>query len=672
MMKNIYKYLFVCLIMFVILAGRSLAADPMAKYADIPIPKKLGKIPRIKCPLYVMEYHMWYRSPFGANSPKGYIHWPDRELIDTETAGPDWVRRMSSIGYPLPGMYNSPDPGIIRWQLQTAKNAGIDGLFVQLFPDRYEGTLLGGSHIFKEMLDIAAEVGVKLSINDEVLFRRGWNAQKPDVFAKRAGDFIKKFGKHPAFLRIKGMPVYTFQYWGGTTFLKKKLNNVDFLGRVMRGAEKIAGEPIFWIPGQGYDPKIFAMPEPKGFKMFSNNFFMGRKSNMVPVTREFNWGKLDKRLSEFQKIKQKTPDKFLGMWGYPGFDCTTKFGARRTVVVGNSRREGRSLVELLRRYVKAKPDFIMLTSWNDWQENTAYEPGMAYDSYNGDPYLYCRILAASKGKKFIPAPLPPKESIDPLMLQPLYGIDRIPPQITSCYYRPTEPSLTVSVADSASPVKRASVALRGDAYLEIKSGKLIEHGMKPVKLAKNNLSNEGLVLYPRKEITITLDNKTLEGKKQEAFLGLEFNDNAKGRLYVKYSCDPEFLDYRKYDFNTHTVMAYIRLDNKGKQQLAVRMLRAFDFKSKYKNIRLTYAPDRGVKNPGTVSIKRLDFFRDARSAVDGLEISNAAEDSQVKSYYFKTPALNLEDRLPIVYLFAEDSKGNISAPVAVKTADMLR
>ncbi len=672
-MKNIYKYLFACLIIFVVLAGKSFAADPMAKYANIPIPKKLGAIPSIKCPLYVMEYHIWYRSPFGTNSPGGFVHWPDSEVVETETAGLDWVRRMNSIGYPLPGIYNATDPGIIRWQLQTASNAGIDGLFIQLFSDRFEGTKLGGTSTFQIMLNTASETGVKLGVNDEINFRMGWNAQKPDVFAKRAGDFIKKFASHPAYLRIKGMPVYSFQYWGGSRFKGKeveKLSRVEYLGHIMRGAEKIAGEPIFWIIYTAFDPKIYAMPEPKGFVITANSNFIKGATKLVPVTRELNWQSLKQRISPLRVAKKKSPDKFIGLWGYSGFDNTTKY-VNHPRVAGFSRREGRSLVELLRMYVKEKPDFILLSSWNDWQENTALEPGMAYDGYNGDPYLYCRILAAAKGKKFIPATLPAKEAIDPLMLQPLYGIDRIAPKIISCYYRPTEPSLTVSVADSASPVKRASVALRGDAYLKVKSGKLIKRGMKPLKLAKNNLSNDALVLYPRKEITITLDNKTLKGEKQEAFLGLEFTGNGKGWIIIKYTSNPPFIDYRKYDFNTHQFQARIRLDAKG-QQVAVRMLRAFDFKTKYKNIRLTYVPDRGVKNPGTLNIKRLDFFRDARSAVDGLEVSNAAEDSQVKSYYFKTPALNLEDKLPIVYVFAEDKKGNRSAPVAVKTADMLR
>jgi len=650
------------------------AASPMAKYADIPLPKELGEIPQIKCPLYVMEYHIWYRAPFGVNSPGGYVHWPDREVIETETAGPDWVRRMNSIGYPLPGIYNAIDPGIIRWQLQTAANAGIDGLFVQMFPDRFEGTKLGGEETFEKMLDIASESGIKLGVNDEINFRIGWNAQKPDAFAKRAGDFVKKHGKHPAFLRINGMPVYSFQYWGGSRFKGKEveaLTRVEYLGQIMRGAEEIAGEPIFWITYTAFSPEIYAMLEAKGFVITANSNFIKGETKLKPVTRVLDWQGLTERCSPYKRATQQAPDKFVGLWGYPGFDSTSKH-PNNPRVSGFSRRGGKSLVELLRMYVKEEPDFIMLSSWNDWQENTALEPGMAYDGYNGDPYLYCRILAATKGKTFVPAPLPPKESIDPLMLQPLYGIDRIPPKVVSSYFRPTEPSLVVTVADSASPVKRASVALRGDAYLKVEGGKLVEHGMKPVDLAEDNLTDEGLVLQPRKKLTITLDNDVLQGEKQEAFLGLEFTGDAKGRLYITYSSNPAFLDYREYDFNTHQIFAYINLDNGGEQKTAVRMLRSFDFKTRYKNIRLEYVPDRDVKEPGTVRISKLDFFRDASSAAEGLEISNAAEDSQVKTYYFKTPALDLDARLPTVYVFAEDKKGNRSAPVAVKTAEALR
>ncbi len=55
----------------------------------------------------------------------------------------------------------------------------------------------------------------------------------------------------------------------------------------------------------------------------------------------------------------------------------------------------------------------------------------ASDPAGSDPYRYCRLLATAKGHVFEPPPLPPKEAVDPLRWQALYGLDATPPLLKS-------------------------------------------------------------------------------------------------------------------------------------------------------------------------------------------------------------------------------------------------
>ena len=48
------------------------AAEHQFPQADL---SKLGNIPTIDTPFYIMEYHIWHKSPFGQESPDGYVHW---------------------------------------------------------------------------------------------------------------------------------------------------------------------------------------------------------------------------------------------------------------------------------------------------------------------------------------------------------------------------------------------------------------------------------------------------------------------------------------------------------------------------------------------------------------------------------------------------------------------
>jgi hypothetical protein len=83
--------------------------------------------------------------------------------------------------------------------------------------------------------------------------------------------------------------------------------------------------------------------------------------------------------------------------------------------------DGMFYIDSLRRAAELKPDFLVISQWNDFEESGFIEPAWDYDGWNGDPYRYCRITAAAMNKSFKPAQLPKREELDPWMRRKLFG-----------------------------------------------------------------------------------------------------------------------------------------------------------------------------------------------------------------------------------------------------------
>ncbi len=456
--------------------------------ADEKLPANLLPIPRLECPLYVMGYHISYRSPFGRQPNPGYRHWGDTELADTQTADADWMRQIRSVAYPLLGLYDSEERKIIRWQLRCARQAGIDGMFVQLFPDR-AGTAFNEAQIFQTILDVAAEEGVKVACYDEVMSRRDSSAQQPKAMAARASTFLRRFGSHRAYLKINGRAAYAFQF-------NNPFMNDEALASMLREAETRAEQRPFWIIHANSAPPIFAERDLGAFVVAANSGFSRPGSHLAG-------------------------NKY-GLWGSPTSSNAVQGEGKAD---GHSRNEGKTLVDLLRKYSAAKPDFIMLSSWNDWLRSTAIEPGARFEeppSSSIDPYLYCRILAEAKGRAFSPPPLPPKESVDPLRWQSLYGVDRTPPQLVSA--KVTGGKVHAIFRDSGHEVAGAMLAEKGDAEISFADVKPVANGLKVD-------GSPRLTGSSRTEFTLA---KT-EGKIEDCFVAVEFKDEGQGTLEIDYS-----------------------------------------------------------------------------------------------------------------------------------------
>ncbi|MDR3708552.1 MAG: hypothetical protein P4L33_09635 [Capsulimonadaceae bacterium] len=620
--------------------GAKPLAARQAEFATRPLPAALSPIPRIACPLYIMEYHIWWRSPYGHSGRAGYIHWDIADDVDTAHGNALWMRRTHHVGYPAAGLYNSEEEGIIRWQLQCMKNAGVDGVFVQLFPDWVNGNNFVCDKIFERVLRIAGEVGIKVGVHDEVQFRDKRPAQRPEQFSKRAGDLLKKYGSDPSFLRINGRPAYAFQFWSN---FEGRMTN-EQLAQTLDAAEKIAGQPICWMPFHASSPSLYALPEVRGAVMTANSLFIKRKvTSFYPADESLDWAGFDKWLAPYQKVLADFPDKAIGLWGYAGFNDSPRCNANGFNWM--PRRGGKTLVELLRRYVSETPRFILLSSWNDWDENTALEPGLQFDGYAGDPYLYCRILAATKGKQFVPPALPPKEAVDPWIWQPLFGIDRTPPELAAGEIgsKAAAPNIGLRVRAQGSQSVRIVIDSTATPLLGAPADSIVQ-------------------IVPGQAKTIDLpDTVTALGDKP-VYAALVFSASSAGTLTIRYPTPRPYVpDKEGYDEIRRDQIneAVVAVRGPCPQAGAIRLLREFSSTTPSGKITLTWNPSVRTGEIQPLVVRSVDLLHDgaARKTIARIAVGEG-KDGDAAQIPWPADAMG-----NVLYLRAIDEAGNQSAPV---------
>lgn len=409
-------------------AGATLAATPgethLKQYRNgIPGDKTVAAAAKlnIQVPVMCREWHLWWGAPYGSepHMPR-WQHWKGQSkfrqfdpatTIEQTIPGSSWRRWLNCTGYPLIGPYDSGQSDIIRWQLETARNAGIECLHIHLWPSLWDdGADQTPLPIFETILDTAAKMNYPVAVHDEIMFRRPpiTKAQNLENCIRRTTNLLKRYGKHPGWYKIDGMPVIYFQNWSG--WMKP-----DDLAVYLAKVEAATSTPVYWMVEQGGSDAVFKIPQIKAVLSHNNSWFLHVAPFGLPP---HPWDKLQSAMQKSANLARKYGKK-LGILVYTRFnDNNDRNQPGRGRIPAE---DGMFFVESLRRGMALKPDFVVLTQWNDFEECAFIEPAWDYDGNNGDPYRYCRIVAATMNKKFTPAPLPERRQLDPYIRHKLYG-----------------------------------------------------------------------------------------------------------------------------------------------------------------------------------------------------------------------------------------------------------
>ncbi|MCL4220358.1 MAG: hypothetical protein KJZ65_03210 [Phycisphaerales bacterium] len=287
-------------------------------------------------------YYPWYGRPAGASRSTDWVHWSGVDEIARAIA--------SSTNYPTLGPYDSHDPGVIEQHCAWAKQVGIDGFVVSWWGrDSFEDRAVPA------ILDAAAAHDLKISIYIEKVPRGQGLAAAPPT-ASEIRWITDTYGRHPAFLRLDDRPVL-FAY----VRLNQQLTNAgwDAVFARLRGQDET-------------QPLIIADRPPE------------------PIAANFDgWhtydpmGQIFHERARFDSLDAWATHTFPNWMSrgraHNGITCVTicpGYDDRyfRSPGVFVPRDQGQTYRTLWQRAIAAGPDWILITSFNEWHESSEIEP----------------------------------------------------------------------------------------------------------------------------------------------------------------------------------------------------------------------------------------------------------------------------------------------------------
>jgi hypothetical protein len=266
--------------------------------------------------------------------------------------------------------YVSRDRGVMGRHIDQAKGAGIDAFVVSWYGPRVDNNQTETN--FRAMLDEAAARGFRLAVDFEVT----------SPFFGGVGDvqaalqtLLNTHAKHPAYLKVGGKPVIFF--WRQQRFATGTWAAVR--------AAVDPGHNSLWIE-EGVDVSPLSVFD--GHHLY--------KVTWNPPTDLSYTANKFARFVRAAAANLGAPKVYVAT-AMPGWD-DRKLG--RGDSFGISREDGAYYERSWQAAIGSSPDWIIITSFNEWPEGTYIEPSQAY----GNRYLE---LTAKWAGAFKSATLPP-------------------------------------------------------------------------------------------------------------------------------------------------------------------------------------------------------------------------------------------------------------------------
>lgn len=335
-------------------------------------------------PKVLAFYYTWYGLP---ERHGRMVHWGK---VDPENHDIS-----ESTHYPAIGAYDSHDPEVIDSHIQMAKDHGVDA-----FICTWWGQGKFDDRAFVTVLEHAAEKDFEVSVYWETAPGEG------KVKIARAVDdlvyILEKYGEHPAFLKLDGKPVI-FVY-----------------GRVMNQVAMNEWPAIITLTRERTGKEFLLVAD--GYKDGYARMFGG-----IHTYNICGWVQ-NKGIDELRELSKQSFASAVGMARkrgklscitiIPGYDDTKI----RTPGIDAKRQDGETYRVLWEEAIAANPDWVLITSWNEWHEGSEIEPSWEH----GDKYIkmtgkYASMFKNANRPESV-SPIPPAVSPEKVqMLREIYA-----------------------------------------------------------------------------------------------------------------------------------------------------------------------------------------------------------------------------------------------------------
>ena len=295
-------------------------------------------------------YYSWYGSPEYDGKYSNWNHPIVPHQKDTTWNNAGSFAGGEDIGanyYPESGCYSSNDPILISEHFKLMQKARIGVCVISWW-----GKNSFGDKSVKKYLDAARACGIKIAFHIEPFYKSIRELRKQLEYISN------KYGDHPAIFKVSGRPLYYF-YDSYKTESAEWSKLLKPKGDLSIRNTLIDATIIGLCVGKN-DGKFFVK---SGFDGFYTYF---------PIDG-FVYGSTPSNWRHLSKFATKNDLLFIPSVG-PGYIDTRirPWNKRNT----RPRRNGAYYEKMFRSAAKLDPDFISITSFNEWHEGTQIEPAI--------------------------------------------------------------------------------------------------------------------------------------------------------------------------------------------------------------------------------------------------------------------------------------------------------
>ncbi len=291
-------------------------------------------------------YYPWYGNPAVADGSGRWSHWSDVEE--------DRGRIGSSTHYPALGPYDSHAPKLIAQHATWSKQAGVDGWIVSWwghgsFSDQALVRILAG----------AQPAGIEVTVYYETIPR----PQTAESAAADISRLLDLYADHPAWLRVAGKPVlFIYGRAVGQIGVEGWLRVIDLVRQKRPGGVVFIGDQMSRAAAGAFD----------GIHTYNTAGALRDKD----VSEVRHWARA--QYAEWVKLA-RSAGRISTLTVIPGYDDTKI----RKPGLAVPRYDGASYRCQWQEAIAADPDWILITSWNEWHEGSEIEPSREH----GTQYL---------------------------------------------------------------------------------------------------------------------------------------------------------------------------------------------------------------------------------------------------------------------------------------------
>jgi hypothetical protein len=285
-------------------------------------------------------YYGWYGNPATSNH---WLHWKNVDVAAKHIN--------ESTHFPVLGAYDSHDPKIVDAHCREAKEAGLTGFIVSWWR---QGDFHDSGMTL--MLDTARKYGLKITVYYEAVPPRDHPTAEGAI-----GDLtyiLEKYGRHPAWLTVNGKPVI-FVYG-------RAINDLKLPG----WQQAITG---FNAKNSGGAVFIGDRISPEAARIFDgiHTYNPTAQTKGMPVEEIRTWAA--RTFPEW--IATAGPNRIACVTIIPGYDDSCQ-PARKAPRPITARHDGETYKVLWEQAIAANPDWVLITSWNEWHEGSEIEPSV--------------------------------------------------------------------------------------------------------------------------------------------------------------------------------------------------------------------------------------------------------------------------------------------------------